>query len=307
MNSLSGARKLWTLIVVERRDQRVHVDHRDAGIDHLVDRRGQRADAEGLDGDEIPFLGGHVVDRARCLCAASSPSNQVTSTLKSLPQYSAACLPWAHQVACRPALEKAAFSGLAERPISAAMAAGVMPRNGAVAAACSNVRRPTRLALQCRPWLPSPVGRVQARLDHRQACAMASKDCNQLPHPMQVITRSERSGRLTSHPIAQRGPIVRPAPRGRAISGAWWSASLSGAAQRRPDPGTSSARNSRRSGVPDSAARTSPSQAPRCPRGPFSSGRRFSARMRRDQDFARRTRAARRASAARWAARSIAR
>ena len=36
---------------------------------------------------------------ARCLTASSWPSNQVTSTLNSLPQYSAACLPWAHQVA----------------------------------------------------------------------------------------------------------------------------------------------------------------------------------------------------------------
>ena len=52
---------------VERRDQRVHVDHRDAGVDHLVDRRGQRADAERLDGDEVPFLRGHVVDRGALL------------------------------------------------------------------------------------------------------------------------------------------------------------------------------------------------------------------------------------------------
>ena len=52
----------------------------------------------------------------RCLTASSWPSNQVTSTLNSLPQYSAACLPCAHQVACRPALEKAAFSGFEERP-----------------------------------------------------------------------------------------------------------------------------------------------------------------------------------------------
>ena len=63
---------------------------------------------------------------ARCLTASSWPSNQVTSTLNSLPQYSAACLPWAHQVACRPALEKAAFSGFSERADSAA-SAGLMP------------------------------------------------------------------------------------------------------------------------------------------------------------------------------------
>ena len=52
---------------VERRDQRVHVDDRNAGVDHLVDRRGQRADAERLDGDEIPLLRGHVVDRRALL------------------------------------------------------------------------------------------------------------------------------------------------------------------------------------------------------------------------------------------------
>src|SRR6202011_5940129 len=52
----------------------------------------------------------------RCLTASSWPSNQVTSTLNRLPQYSAACLPCAHHVACRPALEKAAFSGRVALP-----------------------------------------------------------------------------------------------------------------------------------------------------------------------------------------------
>ena len=77
---------------------------------------------------------------ARCLVADSSPSNQVTSTLNSLPQNSAACLPWAHQVACRPAFENAAFSGFSERPISAAMAAeiiGSMPNPPSSAAAAA--------------------------------------------------------------------------------------------------------------------------------------------------------------------------
>ena len=53
--------------LVEGRDQRVHVDDRRAGIDHLLHRLGQRADAEGLDGDEVPFLRGHVVDRGALL------------------------------------------------------------------------------------------------------------------------------------------------------------------------------------------------------------------------------------------------
>ena len=86
---------------------------------------------------------------ARCLVADSSPSNQVTSTLNSLPQNSAACLPWAHQVACRPALENAAFSGFSDRPISAAMAAEIIgsmpnPPNSAAAAALDAVALRTK-------------------------------------------------------------------------------------------------------------------------------------------------------------------
>src|SRR5215470_9951836 len=83
---------------------------------------------------------------ARCLGALSSPSNQVTSTLKSLPQYSAARFPCAHHVACRPAFEKAALSGLLERSVSlaidAASAAGMpRPPNKAAAPAETAVLR----------------------------------------------------------------------------------------------------------------------------------------------------------------------
>src|SRR6185437_6407892 len=63
---------------------------------------------------------------ARCLTASSWPSNQVTSTLNSLPQYSAASLPCAHQVACNPALENAALSGFSDRPAASASAADIM-------------------------------------------------------------------------------------------------------------------------------------------------------------------------------------
>ena len=51
------------LDLVERRDQRIHGDDRDAGLDHLLNRRGQRIDGECLDGDEVPFLTGHGIDR----------------------------------------------------------------------------------------------------------------------------------------------------------------------------------------------------------------------------------------------------
>ncbi len=85
---------------------------------------------------------------ARCLGAESSPSNQVTSTLKSWPQYSAACLPWAHQVACSPALEKAAFSGFSERPATLAASAaitGSMPKPPSSAAAAPAVAAAVRM------------------------------------------------------------------------------------------------------------------------------------------------------------------
>src|SRR6516225_11221559 len=62
---------------------------------------------------------------ARCLTASSWPSNQVTSTLNSLPQYSAACLPWAHQVACNPAFENAALSGFDDFPTASANASEI--------------------------------------------------------------------------------------------------------------------------------------------------------------------------------------
>ena len=86
---------------------------------------------------------------ARCLTASSWPSNQVTSTLNSLPQYSAAGLPWAHQVACRPALENAAFSGFSERPAATPANAGPAPSMPSVATAPPAVAtvRKSRLVL----------------------------------------------------------------------------------------------------------------------------------------------------------------
>ena len=62
MNSLSGARKLCTSILSSGA---ISVSMSITGMPAsiiLFTGCGQRADAEGLDGDEIPFLGGHVVD-----------------------------------------------------------------------------------------------------------------------------------------------------------------------------------------------------------------------------------------------------
>ena len=42
--------------LIERRDQGIHIDHRCAGVDHLLHRLGQGTDTEGLNGDEVPFL-----------------------------------------------------------------------------------------------------------------------------------------------------------------------------------------------------------------------------------------------------------
>ena len=86
---------------------------------------------------------------ARCLVAESSPSNQVISTFISLPQASAACLPCAHQVACRPAFENAAFMGLPAGASACAMA-GLNPASAnstpASPAAPSALKTSRRLA-----------------------------------------------------------------------------------------------------------------------------------------------------------------
>src|SRR5271166_517913 len=122
MNSLSGARNVRTLIVSS------------GAISVSMSMTGMPASIILLTGAvNVPmpkawmatkshFCEAMLSIAARCLTASSWPSNQVTSTLNSLPQYSAACLPWAHQVACKPALENAALSGFGERPASLAIA-----------------------------------------------------------------------------------------------------------------------------------------------------------------------------------------
>ena len=62
--------------------------------------------------------------RASCFVADSSGSNQVTSTLNSRPQYSAASFPCAHQLTCRPMFENAARSRLREWPALAPLLRG---------------------------------------------------------------------------------------------------------------------------------------------------------------------------------------
>ena len=136
MNSLSGARKLCTLILSSGA---ISVSMSMTGVPASI------IFCTGWVSVPMPkawmatkshFCEAMLSIAARCLTASSWPSNQVTSTLKSLPQYSAAALPWAHQVACRPALEKAAFSGFSERPAATPAAmAGLMPRTPSVATA----------------------------------------------------------------------------------------------------------------------------------------------------------------------------
>ena len=116
MNSLSGARKLCTSISSS------------GAISVSMSMTGTPAWIIFSTGAvSVPMLKGWMATKshfwfamssiaARCLASESPPSNQVTSTLKSLPQYSAACLPWAHQLTCRPILEKAAFSNFSDRP-----------------------------------------------------------------------------------------------------------------------------------------------------------------------------------------------
>ena len=125
MNSLSGARKVSTLMVSS------------GAISVSMSMTGMPASIILLTGAvSVPMPNAWMATKshfceamlsiaARCLTASSWPSNQVTSTLNSLPQYSAACLPWAHQVACNPALEKAALSGFSDLPASLAIAAAI--------------------------------------------------------------------------------------------------------------------------------------------------------------------------------------
>ena len=84
--------------LVEWRDQGIDVDDRNTGADHPIDGIDQGANLNGLNGDEVPVAGCHFSTAALCSEADRPPSNHVTSTLKSLPQNSAACLPCAHHV-----------------------------------------------------------------------------------------------------------------------------------------------------------------------------------------------------------------
>src|SRR5258708_16643829 len=128
-----------------------------------------------------------------CLPASSWPSNQVTSTLNSLPQYAAACLPWAHQVACRPALENAAFNGFSERPISAASAGLTLnPPNSALAApAVAAACRRSRLVVEDFS-VPDIVCSLNMLLPTASLCAPRKRAVN---HTRDV--RATRGSRLS--------------------------------------------------------------------------------------------------------------
>ena len=143
----------------------------------------------------------------RCLTASSWPSNQVTSTLNSLPQYSAACLPCAHQVACNPALENAALSGFADLPASLASAAAIIglkpnPPNRAAApapaaAAFISLRRSSEINFvsviisSLRPGVPRRR-RVAAGPCHRTLLRI------QYPKSAREISRALRPKRATA-------------------------------------------------------------------------------------------------------------
>ena len=154
MNSLSGARKLWTLMLSS------------GAIRVSMSMTGMPASIILLTGAvSVPMPKAWIATKshfccamssiaARCFGADSSPSNQVTSTLKSLPQYSAARLPWAHQVACSPALEKAAFRGLSGRVVSLAMSAasaGLTPMPAMSAAALADAAATLKKSRRLEP------------------------------------------------------------------------------------------------------------------------------------------------------------
>src|SRR3984885_14810062 len=123
MNSLFGARKVSTLIVSSGA---ISVSRSMTGIPAsiiLLTGAVSVPMPNACIATKSHFCEAMLSIAARCLTASSWPSNQVTSTLNSLPQYSAACLPCAHQVACNPALENAALSGFDDIPAAGAIGA----------------------------------------------------------------------------------------------------------------------------------------------------------------------------------------
>ena len=60
-----GSKEREDVDLIERRDQRVHVNHRDPGLNHPDDRRGDRVDVHRLDGDEVPLFGRDLLDESQ--------------------------------------------------------------------------------------------------------------------------------------------------------------------------------------------------------------------------------------------------
>ncbi len=151
---------------------------------------------------------------ARCFGAASSPSNQVTSTLNSLPQYSAACFPCAHHVACSPALEKAAFSGLSDRPATlpiSCASAGFMPN--AASAAAAPVSESVRNCLRLVMAVPLVSGLAKLSTTVRQEATVVERrqqfSCwRTLHHSACSSWSADGSGQR-----AARGPVAAGHPR----------------------------------------------------------------------------------------------
>src|SRR4029077_8414945 len=110
-----------------RRDRKLLVHHADAGGEGIArgaEMRWASVDAHfaliagmhaGYDLHERALAGAVLADETVDLADLQRKIDgaqglHAAERLGELPQYSAACLPCAHQVACRPALEKAAFS-----------------------------------------------------------------------------------------------------------------------------------------------------------------------------------------------------
>src|SRR5688572_2890324 len=109
-----GSKEREDVDLIERRDQRVHVNSGIPASIILTTGAVIVSMSTAWMATKFHFSDAISSTRASCFAADSSGANQVTSTLNSRPQYSAASFPCAHQVTCRPMFENAARSRLRE-------------------------------------------------------------------------------------------------------------------------------------------------------------------------------------------------
>ena len=67
-----GSQKRVHTDLIQRRDERIHVDDGNPCVNHPFNRRHEGVDLDGLSGDEIPFARRHLLYRGQLLCRGES-------------------------------------------------------------------------------------------------------------------------------------------------------------------------------------------------------------------------------------------